>query len=120
MSTSFYTQLLNIFCNWLNAAPNSRYILPKNLSFYSLTNAHAKLSNDSINRNCSLWLIRLFKCLFYPSIRLSEYIEGLIDSGNSKKLNKSVISDNVFVILGYLDNHVSKKLYKAACIVLAV
>ena len=44
-------------------------------------------------------------------------------SGNSKKVNKSVISDNVFVILGYLDDHVSKKLYKAVsatCTVLAV
>ena len=37
-----------------------------------------------------------------------------MDLGNSKKVNKSVISDNVFVILRYLDNHVSKKLYKAA------
>ena len=46
-----------------------------------------------------------------------------MDSGNSKKVNKSVVSDNVFVILGYLDDHVSKKLYKAAsatCVVLAV
>lgn len=46
-----------------------------------------------------------------------------MDSGNSKKVNKSVISDNVFVILGYLDDHVSQKLYKAAsatCVVLAV
>ncbi len=37
-----------------------------------------------------------------------------MDSGNSKKVNKSLISDNVFIILGYLDDHVSKKLYKAA------
>lgn len=46
-----------------------------------------------------------------------------MDSGNSKKVNKSVISDNVFVILGYLDDYVSKKLYKAASatgVVLAV
>ena len=46
-----------------------------------------------------------------------------MDSGKSKKVNKSVISDNVFVILGYLDDYVSKKLYKAAsanCVVLAV
>ena len=28
-------------------------------------------------------------------------------------MNKLVISDNVFVILGYLDDHVYKKLYKA-------
>ena len=46
-----------------------------------------------------------------------------MDSGKSKKVNTSVISNNVFVILGYLDDHVSKKLYKAAsanCVVLAV
>lgn len=34
--------------------------------------------------------------------------------GNFKKVNKLVISDNVFVILGYLDDYVSKKLYKVA------
>lgn len=46
-----------------------------------------------------------------------------MDSGNSKKVNKSVISDNVFVSLGYLDDHISKNLYKAGsatCVVLAV
>lgn len=40
-----------------------------------------------------------------------------------KKVNKLVISDNVFVILGYLDDHVYKKLYKAVltvCVVLVV
>lgn len=41
----FYSQLSNIFCNWLNAAPNPRCILPKNLALYSLANVHAKLSN---------------------------------------------------------------------------
>lgn len=51
-------------------------------TFYSLANAHAKLSNNSIDENCSLWLIRLFNCLFRPSIRLLKYIEGLMDSGN--------------------------------------
>ena len=51
---------------------------------------------------------RLFRCLFHPSIRLLEYNDGLMDSGKSKKVNKSVISDNVFVILGCLDDHVSK------------
>ena len=40
--------------------------------------------------------IRLFKCLFHPSIRLLEYIEGLIDSGNSKRMNKSVIIVSIF------------------------
>lgn len=74
---------------------------------------HTKVSNDSIEENCSLWLIRLFKCLFQPSIRLLEYIEALMDSGNYKKVNKLIISDNVFVTSGYLDDHVSKKLYKA-------
>ena len=46
-----------------------------------------------------------------------------MDSENSKKVNKSVISDNVFIILEYLDSQVSKKLYKAAsaiCVVLVV
>ena len=84
---------------------------------------HTKLSNDSIERNCSLGFIRLFMGLLHPSIRLLEYIDGLMDSGKSKKVNKSVISDNVFVILGYLDDYVSIKLYKAAsanCVVLAV
>lgn len=57
---------------------------------------NAKLFNGSIEGNCSLCLNRLFKCLFHPSIRLLEYIEVLMDSGNSKKVNKSVISDNVF------------------------
>ena len=38
-------------------------------------------------------------------------------------MNKSVISDNVFVSIGYLDDYVSKNLYKATsanCVVLAV
>lgn len=94
-----------------------------NLALYSLVNVQTKVSNDSIDGNRSLWLIRLFRYLFQPSIRLLEYIDGLMDSGNSKKVNKSVVSDNVFVSLGYLDDHVSKKLYKAAsatCVVLAV
>ncbi len=82
---SFYFQSPNIFCNWLNATPNPRCILPKYLVLYSLANVHTKLSNDSIERNCSLWLIRLFMCLFHPSIRLLEYIDGLMDSGKSKK-----------------------------------
>ncbi|WP_314794843.1 hypothetical protein [Gemella sanguinis] len=72
METSFYSQLPNIFGNWLNAEPNPRCILPKNLALYSLANVHINVSNDSIDGNCSLWLIRLFKCLFYPSIRLLE------------------------------------------------
>lgn len=47
------------------------------------------------------FLIRLFKCLFESSIRLLEYIEGLKVIGNFKKVNKLVISDNEFVILGF-------------------
>ena len=43
-----------------------------------------------------------------------------MDSGKSKKVNTSVISDNVFVILGYLNDHVSKKLYKAKLLQLIV
>lgn len=63
---SFYSQLPNILCNWLNAAPNPRCILLKNLALYSIATVHKKLSNDSIDGNYSLWLIRLFKCLFQP------------------------------------------------------
>ena len=43
-----------------------------------------------------------------------------MDSENSKKVNKSVILDNIFIILGYLDDHVSKKLYKAASVTYVV
>lgn len=82
---SFYSQLLNIFCNWLNVALNPRCILPKYIALYSLANVHTKLSNDSIERNCSLWFIHLFMGLFHPSIRLLEYIDGLMDLGKSKK-----------------------------------
>lgn len=37
-----------------------------------------------------------------------------MDLANFKKVNKLVILDRVFVILGYLDDYVSKKLYKVA------
>ena len=69
---SFHSQLPKIFCNWLNAAPNQRCILSKNLALYLLANLHTKVSNDSIDGNSSLWLIRLFRYLFQPSIRLLE------------------------------------------------
>lgn len=46
-----------------------------------------------------------------------------MDLANFKKVNKLVILDRVFVILGYLDDYVSKKLYKVAlaiCVALVV
>jgi len=59
--TFFYSQLPNIFCNWLNATLNPRCILSKNLVLFLLANVLTKLSNNSIDGNCSLWLIHLFR-----------------------------------------------------------
>jgi len=43
-----------------------------NLVLYSFGNVHTKVSDDSIEGNCFLWLIRLFKYLFQLLIRLLE------------------------------------------------